>query len=131
MELQPDCKEKVARLIDKGVRIPNPLTLDIGQEVSVDRISGESVVIYPGCRIYGEKTVVSAGARIGYEGPVTIDNCRIGPKVESKAATSTIPFSSRARTWAWERRSGKPAFWKKRRAARTAWGLSRPYSSLS
>ena len=84
MELQPDCKEKVARLIDKGVRIPNPLTLDIGQEVSVDRISGESVVIYPGCRIYGEKTVVSAGARIGYEGPVTIDNCRIGPKVEVK-----------------------------------------------
>ena len=84
MELQPACLEKAARLIGKGVRIPNPLTLDIGEEVNIDRISGENVAIYPGCRIYGEKTVISAGAKIGYEGPVTIDNCRIGPKVELK-----------------------------------------------
>ena len=78
------CLEKVARLIEKGVRIPNPLTLDIGDEVRLDQISGDRVAIYPGCRIYGEGTVISAGARIGQEGPVTIDNCRIGPKVELK-----------------------------------------------
>ena len=84
MELRPVCLEKIARLIDKGVSISNPLTLDIGEEVRLDRISGEDVVIYPGCRIYGEKTVISAGARIGYEGPATIDGCQIGPQVQLK-----------------------------------------------
>jgi UDP-N-acetylglucosamine/UDP-N-acetylgalactosamine diphosphorylase len=72
------------RLIEKGVDIPNPLTLDVGDEVNIDSISGTDVRIYPGCRIYGARTVISAGARIGSEGPVTIDNCRLGPKVELK-----------------------------------------------
>ena len=70
--------------MEKGVRIPNPATLDIGEEVLAGHISGENVVIYPGCRIYGNKTVISAGCRLGYEAPVTIDNCRLGPSVELK-----------------------------------------------
>lgn len=84
MELRQPCAEKVLRLIEKGVQIPNPLTIDIGEEVSVDRVSGQGVSIYPGCRIYGEKTLISAGAQIGYEAPATIENCQIGPKVELK-----------------------------------------------
>jgi UDP-N-acetylglucosamine/UDP-N-acetylgalactosamine diphosphorylase len=84
MELRQPCAEKVVRLVEKGVQISNPLTIDIGEEVSVDRVSGQGVRIYPGCRIYGEKTVISAGTQIGYEGPVTIENCQIGPNVELK-----------------------------------------------
>jgi bifunctional UDP-N-acetylglucosamine pyrophosphorylase/glucosamine-1-phosphate N-acetyltransferase len=84
MNIQPRCHDKVIRLINKGVDIPNPLTIDLGDEVNVDRISGKGVRIYPGCRIYGEHTVISAGSQIGYEGPVTIDNCQLGPKVELK-----------------------------------------------
>jgi UDP-N-acetylglucosamine/UDP-N-acetylgalactosamine diphosphorylase len=84
VELKPKCHDKIIRLIDKGVKIPNPLTLDIGEEVEIDHISGSGVKIYPGCRIYGEKTVISAGAHLGYEGPVTIEDCQIGPKVELK-----------------------------------------------
>ena len=84
MELKHKNKEKIIRLIDKGVEIPNPLTLDIGDEVEISRISGNGVKIYPGCRIYGRETVIAAGARIGQEGPVTIENCQIGPKVELK-----------------------------------------------
>ncbi|MBA4390075.1 MAG: UDP-N-acetylglucosamine pyrophosphorylase [Syntrophus sp. (in: bacteria)] len=84
MDIQPRCYDKVLQLINKGIDIPNPLTLDLGDEVNVDRISGRGVRIYPGCRIYGEETVISAGARIGYEGPVTIDNCQLGPEVELK-----------------------------------------------
>src|SRR5512136_2721472 len=72
-------------LVNKGVDIPNPWTLDIGNEVDPERISGNGVTIYPGCRIYGKSTVISAGAKIGYEGPVTIDDCQIGPNVELKA----------------------------------------------
>lgn len=82
MELKPRCWNKIIQLIDKGVDIPNPLTLDIGEEVNVPQISGQGVRIYPGCRIYGQKTVIAAGAQIGYEGPVTIDDCQIGSRVE-------------------------------------------------
>lgn len=84
MNIKPRCYDKVVQLINKGADIPNPLTLDLGDEVDVERISGKDVRIYPGCRIYGKHTVISAGARIGYEGPVTIDNCQLGPKVELK-----------------------------------------------
>jgi UDP-N-acetylglucosamine/UDP-N-acetylgalactosamine diphosphorylase len=84
LELKPRGDEKIRQLIHKGVTIPNPLTLDIGEEVDIERISGDRVTIYPGCRIYGAKTVVASGAQLGYEGPVTIENCQIGPKVELK-----------------------------------------------
>ncbi|MEA3437516.1 MAG: UDP-N-acetylglucosamine pyrophosphorylase, partial [Thermodesulfobacteriota bacterium] len=84
MELKVRCHDKIVQLIDKGVDIPNPLTLDIGEEVNVNRISEDRVRIYPGCRIYGKEIVIAAGAQIGYEGPVTIDNCQLGPKVELK-----------------------------------------------
>jgi UDP-N-acetylglucosamine/UDP-N-acetylgalactosamine diphosphorylase len=48
-------REKVQLLIEKGVKIPNPLTVDIGEEVDIERISGEGMVIYAGCKIYGKK----------------------------------------------------------------------------
>jgi bifunctional UDP-N-acetylglucosamine pyrophosphorylase/glucosamine-1-phosphate N-acetyltransferase len=84
VELKPKGYEKIIQLINKGVDIPNPLTLDLGEEVNVERISGDRVKIYPGCRIYGAETVIASGAQIGYEGPVTIEDCQIGPKVELK-----------------------------------------------
>ena len=84
MELKPRGYEKIIRLIHKGVDIPNPLTLDIGEEVDIHRISGRGVKIYPGCRIYGDKTVLSEGSQIGYEAPVTIENCQLGPNVKLK-----------------------------------------------
>lgn len=76
MELRPELRDKIKRLLEKGVSFPNPLTIDLGDEVDVDRISGNGVRIYPGCRIYGDQTVISAGAVIGREGPATIENCR-------------------------------------------------------
>ena len=84
MELTPRSHQKISDLISKGVDIPNPLTLDIGDEVPLENISGNGVKIYPGCRIYGKSTVIAEGAKIGAEDPVTVDNCQIGPKVELK-----------------------------------------------
>jgi bifunctional UDP-N-acetylglucosamine pyrophosphorylase/glucosamine-1-phosphate N-acetyltransferase len=84
LELRPENYQKVIQLMDKGVKIPNPLTLDIGDDIKVDQISGNGVKIYPGCRIYGAETVIAAGAQIGREGPVTIEGCQIGPNVELK-----------------------------------------------
>jgi len=87
MQTQPRGIETVERLIAKGVAIPNPLSLDIGPEVDPDRISGDGVVVYPGCRIYGAGTVISAGSRLGAEGPVTLDDCRLGPRVDLRGGS--------------------------------------------
>ncbi len=86
-DLRPRSDDAIARLVEKGVEIPNPLTLDIGPEVDTARISGDGVTIYPGCRLYGAATVVSAGVKLGAEGPVTVDGCRLGPDVELKAGS--------------------------------------------
>jgi bifunctional UDP-N-acetylglucosamine pyrophosphorylase / glucosamine-1-phosphate N-acetyltransferase len=76
---------RAALLLQKGVSIPAPYTVDIGDDVNLSRISGDGVVIYPGTRIYGAKTVVSAGSKLGAEGPVTVEDCYLGPQVELKA----------------------------------------------
>ena len=69
------------QLREKGVGIPCPESVDIGPEVSPDRISGEGVVVHAGCKIYGSKTLILAGSELGYEAPVTINNCRLGREV--------------------------------------------------
>ena len=84
MDFQPKSHEKIRQLLDKGVIISNPGTLDIGDEINVHQISSRNVKIYPGCRIYGRDTVISAGCKLGAEAPVTIDNCRFGLNVELK-----------------------------------------------
>lgn len=75
---------KAHQLMEKGVKIHSPDTVDIGEDVDLKRISGDGVILYPGCRIYGDKTLILPGAKLGYEGPVTVDNCYIGPRVELK-----------------------------------------------
>jgi len=84
MDFSPRSSETIRRLIEKGVNIPNPGTLDIGDDVNIDQISGHNVTIYPGCRIYGSKTVISSNCKLGYEAPLTIENCQIGQAVELK-----------------------------------------------
>lgn len=86
-QLRPRSYDAIVALVEKGVDIPNPLTLDIGPEVDLDRISGRDVKLYPGCRIYGAATVISAGVKLGAEGPVTVDDCRLGPAVELKGGS--------------------------------------------
>ncbi len=87
MELQPRRHEQVARLMAKGVSVPVPESVDIGNEVEIDRISSDGVVINPGCRIHGARTVISAGCVLGAEAPVTIDDCQLGPRVELKGGS--------------------------------------------
>ncbi len=89
MDTQPRAMRAIEALLDKGVNIPNPLSLDIAPEVDVDRISADGVTIHPGCRIRGGRTVISAGATLGSEGPVTIEDCRLGPKVSLKGGYAT------------------------------------------
>jgi len=73
--------DKIKTLIQQGVKIYNPESIYISDDVNTDNISGNGVSIYSGCKIKGNSTVILDGAEIGSEGPVTIDNCQIGPKV--------------------------------------------------
>ncbi|MGD8469953.1 MAG: protein GlmU, partial [Desulfobacteraceae bacterium] len=75
---------KIKRLIARGVRVSCPESIEIGEEVDVDRISGDGVVIHAGSKIFGNATVILKGAVIGFEAPVTVKNCQIGPGVELK-----------------------------------------------
>lgn len=84
MDFKPKSNEKIRQLIKRGVEITNPGTVDIGEEVNINRISGKNVKIYPGCRIYGSKTVISSGCKLGYESPVTLENCQLDSGVELK-----------------------------------------------
>ncbi len=83
MQGQPRGFDKAMQLIERGVDIPNPWSIDIGDDVDVDRIS-DGVTIHAGCRIHGAQTVLSTGVQLGEEGPVTLQDCRLGPDVRLK-----------------------------------------------
>jgi len=81
--------EKVMGLIHKGIRIPNPCSVDIGDDVDIDRISSDDVILYSGTKIYGKETLIGPGARLGYETPVTVADCQLGSDVELKGGFFT------------------------------------------
>jgi UDP-N-acetylglucosamine/UDP-N-acetylgalactosamine diphosphorylase len=71
----------IEQLLAKGVSIPTPESVEIDKRISIDRISGDGVVIHAGCRIYGASTFIAGNVSIGREGPATVQNCQIGPEV--------------------------------------------------
>ena len=75
-------EDVVKTLVERGVQMPNPGAVTVGEEVDPARISADGVVIFPGCRIAGADTWISANARLGSGGPVILENCRLGPDTE-------------------------------------------------
>jgi len=75
--------EKIRSLIANGVTIPNPSSIEIGDEVDPSMIE-PGVTIYTGSKIFGPKTVIMKGTRLGQEAPVTVQDCQIGQQVELK-----------------------------------------------
>ncbi len=71
-------------LIEKGVKIPNPSSVEIGEGVDINLISSEDVTIHSGCKIFGKKTLIMPGVKLGGRSPVTIKNCQLGKNVELK-----------------------------------------------
>ena len=69
-------------LIKKGVKMPCPEGVEIGDDINPDRISGENVIIHSGCRLYGPETLILPGARLGHEAPATVRDCQVGKNVE-------------------------------------------------
>lgn len=74
--------DKVIKLMKKGVRIPNPCSVEIGEDIEIKRISGRGVVLYSGTKLYGGKTLICADTKLGYEAPVTVVDCQLGRGVK-------------------------------------------------
>ncbi len=73
---------RIQLLLQKGVQIPNPASIQIGDDLDIKSISGNQVVLYGGCKLFGRHTVIGPCTSIGYEGPVTLENCQTGPNVK-------------------------------------------------
>jgi bifunctional UDP-N-acetylglucosamine pyrophosphorylase/glucosamine-1-phosphate N-acetyltransferase len=81
--------KKITALLDKGVSIPCPSAVVIGDEVRMERISAQGTVLHAGTRLAGAKTLIGPGAKIGFESPVTLVDCRLGSGVELKGGFFT------------------------------------------
>ena len=82
--MENDNKSLIAALIEKGVNIPVPLSVEIGTDVDINRISPQDVTIHSGCKIFGKKTLIMSGVELGSRSPVTIKNCQLGRNVNLK-----------------------------------------------
>lgn len=76
--------EKIQALLEKGVRIPAPMSIEIATDVNIDRISGDGVTLHSGCRIAGETTLIGPGVTLGEEAPMTVDSCQLAQGVRLK-----------------------------------------------
>ncbi|MDD5723934.1 MAG: UDP-N-acetylglucosamine pyrophosphorylase [Syntrophales bacterium] len=76
--------DRVIALMKKGVGIPNPCCVEIGEDVRVERISGRGVVLHSGTKLFGAKTLICDDTELGYEAPVTVANCQLGRGVKLK-----------------------------------------------
>ncbi len=74
--------DKIIALMKKGVRIPCPYSIEIGDDVDEGRISGYGVVLHSGTKLFGSQTTIGSSAILGYESPLTAVNCQIGTGVE-------------------------------------------------
>ena len=72
---------RVNMLLKKGVRMTAPFSVEIGEEVNLEKIDA-SLIIYGAARIRGEKTLISPGVKLGLEAPVTLIDCQLGSDVE-------------------------------------------------
>jgi bifunctional UDP-N-acetylglucosamine pyrophosphorylase/glucosamine-1-phosphate N-acetyltransferase len=79
----PRIAPAVKRLLDRGVVLPCPSSVEVDESVNPDRIS-PGVVIHTGCRLAGAKTSIGPRSELGREAPVVLEDCQLGNKVELK-----------------------------------------------
>ena len=84
MTKNSESKSILKQLLDKGVRIPCPESVEIGPDINPERVSGNNVNIHAGSKIFGPKTLIMSGVELGYEAPATVHNCQLGRKVKLK-----------------------------------------------
>jgi hypothetical protein len=73
----------VQSLLNRGVIIPSPYSVEVDESVNAERIA-PGVVIRAGCRIAGAKTSIGPGSELGREAPAAIEDCQLGHNVQLK-----------------------------------------------
>ena len=73
----------VKALLERGVVIPAPEAVEVGEEVKAERIA-PGVVIHAGRKVFGAETSMGPGCVLGEETPTTVDDCQLGEKVRLK-----------------------------------------------
>ncbi len=68
-------KARLKKLTDKGVNIPAPESVLVGEEVNLDNVE-PGVVVGPGTKILGAETMIGAGTEI--QGAATVKNSLLG-----------------------------------------------------
>ena len=74
-------EQKVETLRAQGVEIPSPHSLEISDDVTLERIQGPGTVLHAGTRLRGAGLSVGPGCIIGREAPVTLEGCALGKEV--------------------------------------------------
>lgn len=78
---------KIIALMKKGVRIPCPYSVEIGEDVDANRISGYGVVLHSGTKLFGGQTTIGSSVILGYESPLTAVNCQIAAGAELRGGS--------------------------------------------
>jgi len=78
----------VQALVERGVRVHAPASVDVAPDVDPARIA-PGVVLHAGCRLRGAATSIGPGCALGAEAPLTLENCRLGAGVRLKGGTCT------------------------------------------
>ncbi|MBP1595982.1 MAG: UDP-N-acetylglucosamine pyrophosphorylase [Acidobacteria bacterium] len=73
----------VQRLLDRGVTLPCPFSVEVDESVNPERIA-PGVILHTGCRVSGAKTSIGPGSELGREAPVAIEDCQLGHNVALK-----------------------------------------------
>ncbi|MBN1829010.1 MAG: UDP-N-acetylglucosamine pyrophosphorylase [Deltaproteobacteria bacterium] len=82
-------EDKISALLRKGVSILNPSSVEIGNDVDIERISSRGVVLHGGTKLCGSKLLIGPDAVIGFEGPATVVDCQLGKGVHLKGGFFT------------------------------------------
>ena len=89
--------ERLAALRARGVAIPSPAWVSIGDEVAVDRIHGPATTLHPGTQLRGRSLLIGPGCTLGAEGPVTVDDCALGRTVTLSGGADVLTLRQRDR----------------------------------
>lgn len=74
---------RIEELLERGVKIAAPGSVEIGDEVDPGRIA-PGVVIHAGCKVFGASTSIGPGCVLGREAPASVEDCQLGEGVHLK-----------------------------------------------
>ncbi len=88
-----DTQQRLERLVQAGVTIPDPRTTYVAPEVDLARIR-PGAILHPGARIEGARALLAEGAEVGRCGPAVVRDSALGPgaRVDGGCVEGSVLF---------------------------------------